>query len=72
MDAKELLAKLKNERITLDATIATVERMVAGTSFVQKLVNVGTKTHGRRWTPAERKAMSLKQKAMWAKKRKKA
>lgn len=55
-------AKLEYERL------GKVIAMLEGTTPTSTK-STATKQHGRTWTAAEKKAMSLKQKAMWAKKK---
>jgi hypothetical protein len=62
-----LLEQAKLERDRLNKVIALLE----GTTTTPTAKPAkSTKTHGHRWTTAERKAMSDKQKALWAKKKK--
>jgi hypothetical protein len=64
-----LLEQAKLERDRLNKVIALLEG--TATTTTAKTAK-STKRHGHVWTAAEKKAMSLKQKAAWAKRRKKA
>jgi hypothetical protein len=61
----DILAAVRAERDRLNKVIALLEGEQVVVSRAAK-----AKSHGRKWTAAERKAMSLKQKARWAKKKK--
>jgi hypothetical protein len=66
----DILAAVKAERDRLNKVIALLEDSSPIT--IQRKAAKRTKRHGHVWTAAEKKAMSLKQKAAWAKRRKKA
>lgn len=69
----DLLQIAKKERAKLDRVIALLEdkdgmaSVLGGTKAQQA---DGPKPKGRKWTAAMREAMSKRQKALWAKKRK--
>ena len=69
----DLLQIAKKERAKLDRVIALLEdkegmaSLLGGTTAQQA---DGPKPKGRKWTAAMREAMSKRQKALWAKKRK--
>jgi hypothetical protein len=65
----DILAAVKAERDRLNKVIALLEGTPT-TTIVRKTKT--SKKHGHKWTAAEKKAMSLRQKAIWAKRRKKA
>jgi hypothetical protein len=67
----DILSMLKAERAKLDRIIAMLESestVAKKTAAQPAKKSVGTR---HQWTDAERKAMSLKQKALWAAKKKK-
>jgi alanyl-tRNA synthetase len=59
----DILAAVKAERDKLNRVIALLEP-------TPTTIPHTAKKQGHKWTDAERKAMSLKQKAAWAKRRK--
>jgi hypothetical protein len=67
----DILSMLKSERAKLDRIIAMLES--ESTVATKTAAKPAKKSAGTRhqWTDAERKAMSLKQKALWAAKKKK-
>ncbi len=62
-----LLTKLKMERDELDSAIAVLERNL---HHGQPSAAKKPKPHGKVWTDAERRAMSIKMKAIAAKRKK--
>ena len=73
MDTREILTAVKSEISRLQKVVDLLE---GGTTFSpsQKSstrggISGGGKRKGHKWTPAERKAMSLAQKARWAAKK---
>jgi hypothetical protein len=72
----DLLQLVKQERDRLNKVIALLEGAPTSTSKPTKQTGASTSASATRkpkvhkWTEAERKAMSIKQKALWAKKRK--
>ena len=62
----DILAIAKAERDKLNRIIAMLEPNAPTT----RKTTSKSKSTGHQWTEAERKAMSLKQKAIWAKKKK--
>jgi hypothetical protein len=65
MDTKQILAAVKAEVTRLNKVIALLETDTPNSSTPAATNGRKPKTH--KWTAAERKAMSLKQKARWAK-----
>ena len=63
-----LLQLAKQERDRLNKVIALLESDMTAASATAKPAQ--KKSNGHQWTEAERKAMSVKQKALWAAKKK--
>jgi hypothetical protein len=55
------------ERDRLNKVIALLE---GSPTVTKKTAKTASKKHGHKWTAAEKKAMSLRQKAIWAKRKK--
>jgi len=67
-----LLQLAKQERDRLNKVIALLESDTTGApaAITATAKPVKKKNNGHQWTEAERKAMSVKQKALWAAKKK--
>jgi hypothetical protein len=75
MPRMDLLAIAKAERAKLDRVIALLEElpktgMLSSPQATKPSTSTGQKRTPHRWTAAQKKAMSLKQKALWAAKKK--
>jgi hypothetical protein len=68
----DILAAVRAERDRLNKVIALLEGEGGEYRPVLPIKGKTAKKQGRKWTAAEREAMSRKQRALWAKKRKKA
>ena len=64
----DILAAVKAERDRLNKVIALLEG--TPTTTIVRTTKTTRKKHGHKWTAAEKKAMSIRQKAIWAKKKK--
>jgi hypothetical protein len=64
----DILAAVKAERDRLNKVIALLEG--TPTTTIVRTTKTARKKHGHKWTAAEKKAMSVRQKAIWAKKKK--
>jgi hypothetical protein len=74
MDTREILAAVKAEVSRLNKVIALLEGGIPAPTPSTTTTNSTTTTPKRKahtWTAAEKKAMSIKQKALWAAKKKK-
>lgn len=68
----DILSTLKAERAKLDRVITMLEADLPTIgSPVSRPTTAKKKTKRRPWTEAEKKAMSIQQKALWAAKKKK-
>lgn len=72
MDTREILAAVKAEVSRLDKVVALLEGGTVATTTSSTLTASPTapKKKAHKWTAAEKKAMSIKQKALWAAKKK--
>lgn len=74
MDTKQILAEVKAEISRLQKVVDLLEGGTPSSSSrapaATQVAKTTTKRKGHKWTEAERKAMSLKQKARWAAKKK--
>jgi hypothetical protein len=68
MDTREILTAVKSEISRLQKVVDLLESGTSNRPTTQ-VAKTTTKRKGHRWTDAERKAMSLKQKARWAKRK---
>ena len=73
MDTREILAAVKAEVSRLNKVIALLEGGTPAPAPSTTTTNSTTtpKRKAHTWTAAEKKAMSIKQKALWAAKKKK-
>jgi hypothetical protein len=73
MDTREILAAVKAEVSRLNKVIALLEGGTPAPTPTTTTTNSTTtpKRKAHTWTAAEKKAMSIKQKALWAAKKKK-
>jgi hypothetical protein len=73
MDTREILAAVKAEVSRLNKVIALLEGGAPAPTPSTTTTNSTTapKRKAHTWTAAEKKAMSIKQKALWAAKKKK-
>ena len=73
MDTREILAAVKAEVSRLNKVIALLEGGTPAPAPSTTNTNSSTppKRKAHTWTAAEKKAMSIKQKALWAAKKKK-
>jgi hypothetical protein len=73
MDTKQILTEVKAEISRLQKVVDLLESGTTTRSNrapTTQAAKTATKRKGHQWTDAERKAMSLKQKARWAAKKK--
>jgi hypothetical protein len=71
MDTREILAAVKAEVSRLNKVIALLEGGTPAPTPTTTLPTTTTpKRKAHKWTQAQRKAMSIKQKALWAAKKK--
>jgi len=71
MDTREILAAVKAEVSRLNKVVALLEGGAATTtSPTPAASSTAPKKKPHKWTAAEKKAMSIKQKALWAAKKK--
>ena len=73
MDTREILAAVKAEVSRLNKVIALLEGGTPAPAPTTTTTNSTTtpKRKAHKWTAAQRKAMSIQQKALWAAKKKK-
>jgi hypothetical protein len=71
MDTREILAAVKAEVSRLNKVIALLEGGTPAPALTTTSPTTTTpKRKAHKWTQAQRKAMSIKQKALWAAKKK--
>jgi hypothetical protein len=71
MDTREILAAVKAEVSRLNKVVALLEGGAASvTSPTSTSSSIAPKKRAHKWTAAQKKAMSIKQKALWAAKKK--
>jgi hypothetical protein len=71
MDTREILASVKAEVLRLNKVIALLEGGTPAPAAATTSTTTAPKRKAHTWTAAEKKAMSIKQKALWAAKKKK-
>lgn len=69
MDTRQILTEVKAEISRLQKVVDLLEGGTTSNRPPTQVAKATTKRKGHQWTEAERKAMSLKQKARWAKKK---
>jgi hypothetical protein len=67
MDTRQILTEVKAEISRLQKVVDLLEGGTTSNRPATQTAKTATKHKGHQWTEAERKAMSLKQKARWAK-----
>jgi hypothetical protein len=70
MDTREILAAVKAEVSRLNKVVALLEGGATTTSPTPAASSTAPKKKAHKWTAAEKQAMSIKQKALWAAKKK--
>ena len=70
MDTREILAAVKAEVSRLNKVIALLEGGTPASAPTTTSPTTTPKRKAHKWTQAQRKAMSIKQKALWAAKKK--